>query len=93
MSKTLLLLLWGPAPFKTLLAFVANLTTNETLPLEVSPSLPMLTTALVTVTISALALLALVKLLLLTILTLVALMAVRTLLALPKTSLSVPETP
>ena len=92
MSSTLLLLLWGPALIRTILTFVANLTTNETLPREVSPSLSLLPSALVAVTISALALLALVKLLLLTILTLLALMAVMTLLAIPESSLTVPET-
>ena len=89
MSSTLLLLR-GPAPIRTVLAFMASLATNETLPREVPPSLSLLPPALVAVTVPPLALLALLKLLL-TILTLLVLMAVRTLMALPETSLSVPE--
>ena len=88
MSSTLLLLR-GPAPIRTVLAFMASLATNETLPREVTSSLPLLTPALVAVTVPPLALL---KLLMLTILTLLALMAIMTLLAIPKSSLTVPET-
>ena len=86
MSSTLLLLR-GPAPIRTVLAFMASPATNETLPRKVSPSLSLLPPDLVAVTVPPMALLKL----LLTILTLLALMAVRTLMALPKTSLSVPE--
>ena len=65
------------------------LTVYKTPASDVTSPLSLLTTALVTITISALALLALLKLLL----TILPLLAVRTLMALPKTSLSVSEIP
>ena len=69
---------------------MASLATNVTLPRKVPPSLSLLPPALVAVTVPPLALLALLKLFL-AILTLLALMVVRTLMALPETSLSMLE--
>ena len=71
---------------------MASLATNKALTWEVPSSLPLLSPALVAVTIPPLALLALLKLLMLAILTLLALMTVMTLLAISESSLTVPET-
>ena len=70
---------------------MASLAINKALPWEVPSSLPLLSPALVAITVPPLALLALLKLL--PILPLLALMAVWTLMALTETSLSLPVVP
>ena len=70
---------------------MAGFATSEALPWEVPSPLPLLSPALVAVPIPPLALLALMKLL--PILPLLALMAVWTLMALAKTSLTLPVVP
>jgi len=88
LTSTLLLLLWGPVPLRTLLAFVAMLSTYETFPRKFSPSLTLQPTALIAVTTPTLAMLTMLKLLL----AWMAVMAILALMAIPETSLAISET-